>query len=187
VILLCAIYLLQAGVTYGIFLWLPKMIEEMTGLKDTKLGLVTGLTLVPAIAGMILISAHSDRTGERKWHVVFCGLLAAVGVVLAVLLKHHPVLFVASFALCQIGQRSVMSVFWSIPPVFLGVTAAAAGIALINSIGNVGGYFGSDVMGWLLQRTGNYEGGLLVLAAALIVQAALVLCIRLPKERSSVR
>jgi ACS family tartrate transporter-like MFS transporter len=89
---------------------------------------------------------------------------------------------VLSFTLSQIGQRSVMSVFWSIPPMVLAGTAAAAGIALINAIGNLGGGVGPSVMGWLRDATGAYTGGLLVLAGALILEAALVLTLKLPKE-----
>lgn len=184
-LLLCAIYFLQALVTYGIFLWLPAMMEKVTGLKGLKLGLVSAIPFIAAIAGMILIGMHSDRKGERKLHVAFCAGLAAVGIVLAVVFRNNGPLFVAAFAICQVGQRSVMSVFWSIPPIFLAGSAAAAGIALINSIGNLGGYFGADLMGTLYDRTGGYTGGLLCLAAGLVVQALLVLCIRLPKAKAA--
>ena len=97
----------------------------------------------------------------------------------------HPVLFVVSFAFCQIGQRSVMSVFWAIPPIFLGGAAAAAGIALINAIGNIGGYFGPDMMGSLKDHTGGYAGGLGVLAGAMVLIAILVSALRLPKENTA--
>ena len=83
-------------------------------------------------------------------------------------------MLVLAFAISQVGQRSVMSVFWAIPPMLLGGTAAAAGIALINAIGNLGGFFGPTMMGWLRDVTGGYTGGLLVLAAALILEAVLV-------------
>jgi ACS family tartrate transporter-like MFS transporter len=88
---------------------------------------------------------------------------------------------VLSFTLSQIGQRSVMSVFWAIPPIFLGGTAAAAGIAMINAIGNLGGAVGPTVMGGLRERTGAYTGGLLVLVAALVLEAILVASLRLPR------
>ncbi len=91
-------------------------------------------------------------------------------------------LIVCAFALSQLGQRSVQGVFWAIPPIFLGGTAAAAGIALINSVGNLGGFVGPTVMGWLRGVSGSYASGLLVLAAALIIEAALVVSLRLPKE-----
>jgi ACS family tartrate transporter-like MFS transporter len=76
-----------------------------------------------------------------------------------------------------------MSVFWAIPPMLLGGTAAAAGIALINAIGNLGGFFGPTMMGWLFDRTGGYSGGLLVLAGALVFEAILVATLRLPAPK----
>ena len=80
------------------------------------------------------------------------------------------------------AQRSMVGVFWALPPMFLGGTAAAAGLGLINAIGNLGGFFGPTVMGWLRESTGGYVGGLLVLAAALIVEVALVLMLRVPMD-----
>ncbi|HLY08865.1 MAG TPA: MFS transporter [Planctomycetota bacterium] len=181
--LLCLIYCLNSSVTYGIFLWLPQILEELTGYKGFKLGLINSLPFIAAIVGMIVIGAHSDKSGERKYHVAFCSALAAIGLGLAAVFSHQPVLFLLSFALCQVGQRSVMSVFWAIPPIFLGGAAAAAGIALINAIGNVGGYFGPDMMGYLAKRTGGYAGGLGVLAGAMVLISILVSSLRLPKER----
>lgn len=180
--LLCLIYFLNAGVTYGIFFWLPKMLEQVSGEKGIRLGFLTAIPFAAAIAGMILISRHSDRTSERRWHLACCAMTGAAGLVLAAFSQSSTVLFVLGFALCQVGQRSIMSLFWSIPPIFLGGTAAAAGIALINAIGNLGGHFGSDMMGHLKTSTGGYTGGLLVLAGALVLLSVLVVLLRLPKE-----
>jgi nitrate/nitrite transporter NarK len=110
-------------------------------------------------------------------------VLAAVGLALAAVFSRNPVLFLLSFSFCQMGQRSVMSVFWAIPPIFLGGAAAAAGIALINAIGNLGGYLGPDMMGSLAKQTGGYAGGLGVLAGAMVLIAILVSSLRLPKEK----
>ena len=93
----------------------------------------------------------------------------------------HLPLLVLSFTLSQVGQRSVMSVFWAIPPIVLAGSGAAAGIALINAVGNLGGFVGPWVMGWLRDRTGGYAGGLCALAAALVIAAGLVLTLRLPR------
>lgn len=182
VLLLCAIYFLNSAVTYGIFLWLPRMLEEVSGARGLKLGLLNAVPFVIAIAAMILIGAHSDRTGERRGHVAACALTAAAGLVLASLLQSHALGFLLAFILCQAGQRAIMNVFWSIPPAFLGGTAAAAGIALINSIGNLGGALGPDLMGRLREGTGHYSGGLLCLAAAEVLVAVLVLLVRVPRE-----
>ena len=177
---LCLFYFLNTTVTYGIFLWLAEILESVSGFKNFKLGLLSGATLLPAIVGMILITAHSDRTGERRWHTAICAVIAAVGLVLTTLAGHNVVGVALSLALCHLGQRTVQGVFWSIPPVFLGGTAAAAGIAFINAVGNLGGHIGPSMMGWLKDKTGGYNGGLLVLAGALVLEAGVVLCIRMP-------
>jgi nitrate/nitrite transporter NarK len=128
----------------------------------------------------VLVGRHSDRSGERKLHVAACALTASAGLLLAVLFRHNIWLLVLSFTLSQMGQRSVLSVFWSIPPILLAGSGAAAGIGLINGIGNLGGFVGPPTMGALRDFTGAYTGGLLVLAAALVVEAILVVSLRLP-------
>jgi MFS family permease len=177
--LLCAVYFLNTVVTYGVFLWLPKILRDLSGSAGWRLSLMTAIPFVAALAGMVLIGRHSDRTGERKRHVAACALTAATGLVLAAFFSDNLVMLVVSFTLSQVGQRSVMSVFWAMPPMLLGGTAAAAGIALINALGNLGGFVGPSIMGWLRDATGGYGGGLLVLAGVLVLEAILVLSLRL--------
>ena len=184
--LLCFVYFLNTVVTYGVFLWLPRIMREASGYSGMRLSAITAIPFVVALVGMVVIGTHSDRTGERKGHVAACALTAATGLILAVLFQDSVPLLVLSFALSQLGQRSVMSVFWSIPPMILGGTAAAAGIALINSIGNLGGAVGPSVMGWLREGTNSYSSGLLVLAGALVLEAILVLSLRLPGKAGEV-
>ena len=181
--LLCAVYFLNTVVTYGVFLWLPKILRDLSGSGGWRLSLMTAIPFVAALAGMVLIGRHSDRTGERKRHVAACALTAASGLVLAAFFTDNLVMLVLSFTLSQVGQRSVMSVFWSIPPMLLGGTAAAAGIALINAVGNLGGFVGPSIMGFLRDATGGYGGGLLVLSGALVLEAILVLSLRLEPAR----
>jgi ACS family tartrate transporter-like MFS transporter len=178
--LLCAIYLMNTTVTYGVFLWLPRILRDASRGSGLPIGWLTALPFVVALAGMILVGRHSDRTGERKWHVAVCALVAASGLLLAIGFQDNVWMLVLSFTLCQLGQRSLLSVFWAIPPIFLGGTAAAAGIALINSLGNLGGAVGPSVVGWLRGSSGNYTSGLLVLTAALVIEAILVASMRLP-------
>lgn len=180
---LCLFYFLNTTVTYGIFLWLPKILQGVSGAKGLALGILTGTTLIPAIIGMILITAHSDRTGERRWHTAICALIAMSGLLLTVLSGNSTPLVWTFLAVCHLGQRTVQAVFWSIPPVFLGGAAAAAGIAFINSIGNLGGQVGPTLMGWLYdEKAGNFNNGLLVLAGALLLEAVIVLLIRMPPK-----
>jgi ACS family tartrate transporter-like MFS transporter len=172
--LLTLVYFSNTLVTYGLFLWLPKILRDASGAQGLKLSAMTAVPFVAALVAMVVIGRHSDRTRERKLHVAACALTAATGLALAAFSQHNVLLLVLSFTLSQVGQRSVMSVFWAIPPIFLGGTAAAAGIALINAIGNLGGAFGPFVMGWLRDATGAYQGGLLVLAGVLVIEAILV-------------
>jgi ACS family tartrate transporter-like MFS transporter len=182
VLLICFIYFLNTLVTYGVFLWLPRILRDASGYRGWRLSLVTALPFAVALVGMVLVGRHSDRTGERKGHVAACALTGALGLVLAAGFHDSVPLIVFSFALSQLGQRSVQAVFWAIPPIFLGGTAAAAGIALINSVGNLGGFVGPTVMGWLRGVSGSYSAGLLVLASALVLEAVLVMTLRLPTE-----
>ena len=184
--LLCAVYLMNTSVTYGIFLWLPRMLQDVAGSAGFGVSALTTIPFIAALLTMVLVGRHSDRTGERKLHVAACAITAAVGLLLAVAFRDNLAMLVISFTICQMGQRSVMSVFWAIPPMFLGGTAAAAGIALINAIGNLGGFFGPSMMGWLRDMTGGYSGGLLVLAAALMIEAVLVVTLRLPSKEPTI-
>jgi ACS family tartrate transporter-like MFS transporter len=182
VLLLCLVFFMNTMATYGIFLWLPRIIEDVSGKKGMELALLTAAPLIVAMVGMVVIGAHSDRTSERKWHLVACALTGAVGLVLAVMFQHQLVGLMLAFTLCQVGQRSISAVFWAIPPALLGGTAAAAAIALINSVGNLGGAVGPYVMGELKQATESFGAGLLVLAAALTLLAALVASLKLPRD-----
>jgi MFS transporter, ACS family, tartrate transporter len=184
---LAAVYFLNTLVTYGVFLWLPKILRDLSGSGGWRLTIVTSIPFVCALVGMIVIGRHSDRTRERRKHVAACALLAAAGLIVAAVFTHNLPLLVVSFAFSQVGQRSVMSVFWAIPPIVLGGAAAAAGIALINAVGNLGGFVGPSVMGWLRDATGGYAGGMLVLAGALLLAAALVVTIELPPESEGTR
>ncbi len=178
--LLCAIYFMNTLVTYGVFLWLPRILRDASGDAGLPVGWLTALPFVVALAGMVLVGRHSDRTGERKWHVAICALVAAAGLLLAIAFQDNLPMLVLSFTLSQLGQRSLLAVFWAIPPIFLGGSAAAAGIALINSIGNLGGAVGPTVIGWLRGSSGNYTSGLLVLTAALVIESILVASMPLP-------
>jgi ACS family tartrate transporter-like MFS transporter len=182
--LLTLVYLLNTSVTYGIFLWLPRMLQDTAG-PGVSVSLFTAIPFMAALVGMVLIGRHSDKTAERKLHVAACAITASVGLFLAMAFQANLYMLVLAFTICQVGQRSVMSVFWAIPPMLLGGTAAAAGIALINAVGNLGGFFGPTMMGWLRDVSGGYSGGLLVLACALILEAILVASLRLPQANTA--
>ena len=112
-----------------------------------------------------------------------CALVTAVGLLIAVSSQQHMWLLVFGFAVSQMALRSLAGVFWAIPPQLLGGAAAAAGIALINAIGNLGGFVGPTMVGTLLDLTGSYTDGLLVLTGVLVLEAILVLQVRLPRMK----
>jgi nitrate/nitrite transporter NarK len=114
--------------------------------------------------------------------VAGCALATALGLVIAVVSQQHMWALVLGFTIAQMAIRSLAGVFWAIPPQILGGAAAAAGIALINAIGNLGGFVGPTLIGTLHAFTGSYTGGLLALTAVLIVEALLVLRVRLPRH-----
>ncbi len=178
--ILCVVYFLNTSVTYGVFFWLPKILEAASGAHGFALGVITAGPFVFALIAMVLVGARSDRTGRPKQHVAACALVAALGLALAAASGQNLPLLLASFTICQAAQRSVQAPFWALPPLFLGGTAAAAGFATINAIGNLGGYAGPTMMGYLRQATGGYGPGMLVLAAALLVEAGVVMAIALP-------
>jgi len=163
----------------GTNFWLPTIIKRVTRLEDNlRVGLLAAIPYCCAMLAMVLVGRHSDRTGERRWHVAACACVGAAGM-LACALTDSPVLAIAALALAAAGIWSTLGPFWALPPAFLSGTAAAAGIALINSIGNLGGgFFGPYVMGKLKDRTQSYKAGLVLDAVALVLAAALALCFR---------
>ena len=176
--LLCLIYFLNTVATYGVFLFLPKILREASGFGGFRLSAITAIPFAFALVGMVLIGRHSDRTGEREWHLAGCAFTAATGLVLAAASQHNVWFIVLSFTLSQFGQRAFQGVFWAIPPRLLGGAAAAAGIATINAVGNLGGFVGPTVMGWLRKGTQSYTEGLLLLAASLTVAGILILTLK---------
>jgi MFS transporter, ACS family, tartrate transporter len=139
-----------------------------------QIGFLNALPGVVAVIAMVLWARHSDRTGERTWHVVGACLLGSLGLVLAGFAG--TVLGVLlSLTLVNIGISSAKPPLWSMPTMFLSGSAAAAGIATINSIGNLGGFVGPAMIGWIKDLTGSFEGGLLFVAGLLVLSAVLTL------------
>ena len=184
--LLCTVFFLNSVVNYGMFLWLPRLLRDVTRADGFTLSAITAVPFIAALIAMIAVGRHSDRTGERRLHVAGCAAITAVGLVVAVASQRYPSILVIGFTIAQMALRSLAGVFWAMPPQLLGGRSAAAGIALINAIGGLGGFVGPTLIGVLLDATGGYTGGLLALTGALIVEAALVLAVRLPAGGSAV-
>jgi MFS transporter, ACS family, tartrate transporter len=174
VVSLSLIYLTIVSATYGITFFLP-LIVNLHGLSTVNTGLVTAIPYAVGTIGMVLWAWSSDRNHERRWHfAVACGL-AAAGLVGAALWSHNLSFAIASMSVAAIGLYGSKPAFWPMPSAFLSGTAAAGGIALVNSIGNLGGFAGPYVVGWIRTSTQSYEMGLLFLAACAIVSGAIAL------------
>src|SRR3954468_22699622 len=158
---------------YGLSFWVGEMVDKINGLSDVGKGFVTAIPYTVAIVGMVVIPRHSDRTGERKLHVAFCLGLAAASFVVSTVVS--PVAAIAALAVGLFFLLGAHGVFWTMPAALLSGAAAAAGIAMINSIGNLGGFAGPYLVGLIKDATGSTNGGLVVLAAILVVGSVVAL------------
>jgi ACS family tartrate transporter-like MFS transporter len=168
------VYMAMVIPMYGLSFFLPQIVEGFGGLSNVAAGLVTALPYLVGAIGMLLWGHHSDRTGERKFHVVIPLALIVLGLGLAAVTA-APALKLLWLCVAGFGFFAVLPVFWTLPTALLSGTAAAAGIAAINSIGNLGGYFGPQVFGLLRDRSGTDEAGLIFLALCAIVGIVIVL------------
>jgi ACS family tartrate transporter-like MFS transporter len=156
---------------YGLSFWVGEIVDKVGGLSDVGKGFVTAIPYAVAIVGLVVISRHSDRTGERKRHVAVSMALAAGAFALSTVVS--PVAAIACLAVGLFFLLGAHPVFWAMPAAFLSGAAAAAGIALINSIGNLGGFVGPYLVGLMKDATGSTDGGLLTLSCILVFGAFL--------------
>jgi ACS family tartrate transporter-like MFS transporter len=161
---------------YGLSFFLPQIVKAFGGLSNFEVGLVTALPYAVGAIGMILWSRHSDATGERTWHAVIPLLVIVVGLMLAAFTS-DPTLKMAFICVVGFGFFAVLPVFWTLPTSFLSGAGAAAGIAAVNSIGNLGGYFGPQVFGWLKDSTGSEFAGMAFLAVCALIGAGIALAL----------
>ncbi len=178
------IFLLAAAGFYGYSFWAPLVIKSLTGLSNFKIGLVLGAISTVTIVGMLLNGYHSDRTAERPRHIALPLLLMALGLVGCALLR-QPVLAIAALALIPLGHCASYGPFWSMPTQFFTGAAAAAGIALITMIANIGSFAGPTLIGILKTRTGTHTTAFLLLGGLAVVAAFLALRIGPAQPRSS--
>jgi MFS transporter, ACS family, tartrate transporter len=168
------VFLLVAAGFYGYSFWAPLIIRSTTGLSNIEVGLVLAVISAVTIMGMLLNSYHSDRTGERAIHIAIPLFVSAVGLVGCALL-HQPVLAITALALVPLGHCASYGPFWSMPTQFLTGPAAAAGVALVTMIANVGGFAGPALIGWLKTRTGTHTDAFLLLGGLAVIASLLAL------------
>jgi D-galactonate transporter len=171
---LCALISFVMGL-YGVGFWLPTIIKA-TGVKaPLDIGLLTAIPYAVAAVAMVLVGRNADRLRERRWHLAIPGVLGAVGLLLSTVYGDNTWLAMSALTLATAGILTTLPLFWSLPTAFLGGTAAAAGIALINSLGNLAGFVSPFMVGWLRDLTHSTNSGMYMLAASLVVGALLTL------------
>ena len=159
--------------TYGLALWLPQIVKGM-GFDNLQTGFMVAIPYAVAIVAMIAWARASDANGERLWHVALAALLASVGLIVAAITGTGPWAMLA-LAVATMGIYAAVAVMWTLPQSLLGGTAAAAAIALVNSVGNLGGFAGPAIAGYLKDATGSYSAAMLVFAGGLALSAAVTI------------
>lgn len=175
--LLSLIYFCMVAGLYGVSFWLPTIIKA-TGVKDNfSIGVLSAVPYAFAVASMLLAARSADARRERRWHVAAPAVLGALGLVLSVVWSQSTTLAMAALTLATMGILTTLPLFWSLPTAFLAGTAAAAGIGLINSLGNLAGFASPYAVGWLKDATQSTDAGMYVLAGVLVAGALLTLSI----------
>jgi len=177
VILLTMCYFCAMTGSYGIAFWLPTILKHLSGKSDLKVTLLAALPYVAALVTQQVNGWHSDRTRERRWHAAIPVFVCSLALGLAVVYRSNPTISVGCFVLAGGSFYGFQPVFWAVPTLFLSESAAAASIGLINAVGNLGGFVGPMVIGYLVSRTHSFSPGLLYLVASLFVSGLLMLAV----------
>lgn len=177
VLVMAGIYLCATTGGYAISFWLPSIIKATGVVSPLNIGLLTGLPFLSAIVGMLLFSRSADARRERKLHLIGTMSIGAAGLVISVYAGSSTTGAIAVLSIATIGVYSAFPIFWSLPTAFLTGVSAAAAIAFITSVGNVGGFISSYLIGWVKQMSGSTNLAMLALAAIYIVGVILTLTV----------
>jgi MFS transporter, ACS family, tartrate transporter len=169
-------YFCVVSALYGITFWMPTILQGLSGLSDFTVAALSALPYLVGAIGMVLVGRHSDSTGERRWHVASVAFAGAAGFILSAMTK-SPALALAAISIAAFGIFSAMPTFWAMPTAVLTGAGAAAGIALINAIGNLGGFLGPYAIGLIRTATQSFSAGLIALAVCLVMGGTLALSI----------
>jgi MFS transporter, ACS family, tartrate transporter len=173
VLALSAIYFTGVTASYGVVFFLPQIIKSL-GLTNIMTGFVTAIPYTIGVIGLLAWGYSSDRHKERRWHLIISTTLAGVGLVAAGVF-YNSFWAVAAMCVATVGIYGSRPSFWPMPSLFLSGAAAAVGMALINSIGNLGGYVGPFIVGWIKDSTKSFEMALYFLAACALLSAVIAL------------
>lgn len=179
--LLAVVYFTIPVALYAMGFWMPQILRAASGGSDLGVGWLSAIPYAVAAVGMVVVGWNSDRRGERRWHIALTAMLggasfAATGFV------HGVVPSIATLSLAMLGLASMLGPFWAFATSCLNGIGAAAGIALVNSVGNIGGFVGPNIIGYVQQTTGGFAGGLVVIGAVLAAGGLLVLSLNGGRE-----
>jgi len=174
--MLSIVYFGVSTTMYGVTLWLPSVIRSLSGLSYFLTGLVSALPFVVTAIVMVLIGIHSDRKAERRWHTAIPAFVGAVALAVAGY-GSSTVVVVACIGLGLVFAESMVGPFWAMATSRMAGLSAAAGIAVINSLANLGGYFGPDIIGFFRKASGGFRGGLLAIGATLALSGGIALIV----------
>jgi D-galactonate transporter len=174
-LLFCLLYFCSAFGLYGTGFWIPQLIKN-SGVNDPLfVGLLTAIPYGFGAIAMVLFGRSSDRSGERRWHFATAACLGAIGIIISNIFRQNTVVAMIGLTVATIGILATLPLFWPMPTAMLAGTAAAAGIAWINSVGNLAGFFGPYIVGAVTDLTKRSDYGLYVVSAMLLLGAVLVL------------
>jgi MFS family permease len=174
VLLLSVIYFFFTMGLYGVSFWLPTLVKASGVADPLDIGLLSAIPYAAAAVSMLLVSQSSDARGERRWHLALPGLVGAAGLCLSVAYAHSTPIAMIALTIGTMGVMTTISQFWVLPPAILGGAAAAAGLALANSVGSISGVVSPYVIGLIQTGTGSTGNGVLGLAVSLVIGSALV-------------
>ncbi|MEJ6849783.1 MFS transporter [Sinorhizobium fredii] len=174
--LMCLIYFCFVLGQYGLNFWMPTLVKATGVTGNLNIGLISAIPYICTFVAMLALGRSSDRFRERRWHLVVPAVVAAGGFIAATMATSTS-LAIVCLSLAAAGAISCAPLFWSLPTAFLAGTGAAAGIAWINSVGNLAGFLGPFLVGYLKDFTGSNSAGMYLLAAALVIGSLAVLAV----------
>ena len=180
--LLALVYFCFVSGLYGISFWLPTIIKSLGVADPLDVGLLSAIPWSCGVVAMYFVARSADRHRERRWHSAIPALVGAAGLVLSVSSHGNPVIAMVGLTIATMGILTTLPIFWGLPTALLGGTAAAAGIAFINSFGNLSGFSAPFLIGVIKDMTHSTDAGLHLLAGLLFVGAMLVLRVRVERR-----
>jgi ACS family tartrate transporter-like MFS transporter len=184
ILLLMTVYFFAVTAFYGLTFFLPTITNSMNSLSIIWQTTAAALPYVATLLAMLFVGRNSDRTGERRWHTALPIFVAGIGLIASVLTRNYVALTI--MALCMAGSGfSYLPAFWTLPSAILTGTAAAASVGLINSVGNLGGFLGPYVVGYLKNRSGNFTAAMLVMGGCALLASLFALGLKQPGKPQS--